>query len=130
MEDLKIVVDGKEYNVKVEELDNKLRVHFDGEVFEVETKSAIQEQLTEEIREKEVEGGKSIIRAPLPGIVFSVDVKLNEKVKKGEKLFTLMAMKMENEIVSPIIGTVKEIRVKKNESVNKGDILAVIEQII
>ena len=72
MEDLKILVDGKEYNVKVEELDNKLRVHFDGEVFEVETKSAIQEQLTEEIREKEVKGGKSIIRAPLPGIVFAM----------------------------------------------------------
>ena len=44
MQDLKVNIDGKEYNVKVEELDSgKLKVHFNGETFDVETKDDIQE---------------------------------------------------------------------------------------
>lgn len=127
MQDLKVNIDGKEYNVKVEELDSgKLKVYFDGETFEVETKSDIEKGLFEEVEEKGLGGGKGVIVAPLPGIVFSIDVKVNEKVKKGKKLISLMAMKMENEIIAPINGKVKEIKVKKGDTVNKGDVLIIL----
>jgi len=126
MQDLKVKIDGKEYEVKVEELDSgKLKVYFSGETFEVETKSDIEKQLFEEF-EEEGSSGERIIVAPLPGIVFSVDVKVGEKVKKGKKVMSLMAMKMENEIVAPINGKIKEIKVKKGDTVNKGDKLMVL----
>jgi len=127
MQDLKVNIDGKEYNVKVEELDSgKLKVYFDGETFEVETKSDIEKQLFEEVEEQSLGGGKGVITAPLPGIVFSVDVKKGDKVKKGKKVISLMAMKMENEITAPITGVVKQIKVKKGDTVNKGDVLLVL----
>ena len=126
MQDLKVNIDGKEYNVKVEELDSgKLKVYFDGETFEVETKSDIEKQLFEETEEQGSSDG-NIVVAPLPGIVFSVDVKVGDKVKKGKKVFSLMAMKMENEITASINGIVKQIKVKKGDTVNKGDVLLVL----
>lgn len=127
MQDLKVNIDGKEYNVKVEEIDSgKLKVYFDGEIFEVETKSDIEKQLFEEVEENSAGKEKGVVTAPLPGIIFSVDVKEGDKVKKGKKLISLMAMKMENEITSPINGKVQKIRVKKGDTVNKGDILALV----
>ena len=126
MQDLKVNIDGKEYNVKVEELDSgKLKVYFDGETFEVETKSDIERQLFEET-EDQSSGGGNVITAPLPGIVFSVDVKVGDKIKKGKKVISLMAMKMENEISAPVNGKVKQIKVKKGDTVNKGDVLLVL----
>ncbi|MBS3098313.1 biotin/lipoyl-binding protein [Candidatus Woesearchaeota archaeon] len=128
MEDLIIKVDGKEYNVKVEETeDGKIRVHCGGDVYEVETKSNVQSEVTEEIKRRGVKENKDIIVAPLPGTIFSVDVKKGDKVKEGDKLVSLMAMKMESEIVAPKEGKVNEVKVKKNDSVNKGDILVIIE---
>lgn len=127
MQDLKVNIDGKEYTIQVEELDSgKLKVYFEGETFEVETKSDIEKQLSEGTEEKSSAKEKGVVTAPLPGIVFSVDAKAGEQVKKGKKLMSLMAMKMENEIKSPINGKIKEIRVKKGDTVNKGDILAVV----
>ncbi len=127
MQDLKVNIDGKEYNVKVEELDSgKLKVYFNGKTFEVETRSDIEKQLFEEMEEKGSAREKGIITAPLPAIVFSVDVKVGDKVKKGKKLVSLMAMKMENEITAPLDGRVEKIKVKKGDTVNKGDILMVI----
>ena len=97
MEEIIVKVDGKEYKVKVEECDDgKVRVHCDGDVYELETrKESAEEDGIKEIEKKKIkEGGANIIEAPLPAIVFSVDVKVGDKVKKGDKLLSLMAMKM------------------------------------
>lgn len=128
MENLIVNIDGKEYIVKVEELDDKkLRVHFSGEVFTVETKEDIPEEVEGYIEKKGGEIGKNIIRAPLPGTIFSVLVKKGQKVKKDQTLLKLIAMKIENDITATKDGSVKDIRVKKNDGVNKGDILVILE---
>ena len=129
MEEIKIKVDGKEYTAQVEETnEGKLRIHCDGDVYEVETKEKILEEIESGLEKKEnSKEDKSVVKAPLPGIVFSVDVKKDQKVKKGQPLLSLMAMKMENEIASPKDGTIKDIKVKKDDSVNKGDVLIIIE---
>ena len=127
MQDLKVKIDGKEYAVKVEELDSgKLKVYFNGETFVVETKSDIAKELFEETVGSESINTKGTITAPLPGIIFSIDVKVGDKVKKGKKLISLMAMKMENEITSPADGKIKQIKVKKGDTVNKGDVLIIL----
>ena len=51
---------------------------------------------------------------------------MGKKVKKGDSLFVLEAMKMEKVITAPIPGTVVEFNVKKGQAVNKGDVLAEI----
>ena len=128
MEDLIVNINGKEHRVKVEETeDGKIKVHHNGESYEVETKGDIQPAIKEEIEKKETKEEKKTITAPLPGTVSEIKVKKGDKVKEGQPLLKLIAMKMENEIASPISAAVKEIKVKKNANVNKGDILIVLE---
>lgn len=75
---------------------------------------------------KELIAEKGIVRAPIPGVIISIDVELEQEVETGESLLVLEAMKMENEIHSPVKGRVNEIRVSKGDRVNRDDILVVI----
>ena len=129
MEEIVIRVDGKEYHVLIEETEEgKILVHCEGEVYEVETKKDVEQSAVERLHKKQAtEEGKLEITAPLPGIIYDIKVKEGAKVGQGQSLFTLMAMKMENDITTPRDGIIKEIKVKKNDNVNKGDVLAVLE---
>jgi pyruvate carboxylase subunit B len=66
------------------------------------------------------------ILAPMPGMIIRYLVKVEDKVKAGDTLLILEAMKMQNNIPAPIDGVVKAINFGAGDSVNKGDILAVI----
>ena len=129
MEEIVVKVDGKEYKVFVEETEEgKVLVHCGGEVYEVETKKDAEQSAVERLHKKQkTEEGILEITAPLPGIIYDIKVKQGAKVEQGQSLFTLMAMKMENDITAPRAGIIKEIKVKKDDNVNKGDVLAALE---
>ncbi|MEM8524407.1 MAG: biotin/lipoyl-containing protein [Bacteroidota bacterium] len=67
------------------------------------------------------------IKAPMPGLVLSVEVADGQAVNKGEALLILEAMKMENVIKSPGGGIVKSIAVKQGTAVEKGAVLIEFE---
>jgi len=128
MEELTVKVDNKEYKVFVEETeDGKILVHCGNDVYEVEAKKDAVTSAIERLQKKTSEGDGSEIKAPLPGIIYDVKVKEGSEVKQGTSLFSLMAMKMENDITAPRDCKIKEIKVKKDDSVNRGDVLALIE---
>ena len=129
MEDITIKVDGKEYDVKVEETDDgKILVRCNGDVYEVESTQDKEAAIFNRVKKEKIEdAGKAVVTAPLPGTIYEVKVKKRDKVKEGQSLIKLIAMKMENDITAPRSGTVKEINVKNNDNVNKDDILAIIE---
>ena len=64
-----------------------------------------------------------IIKADMQGTIMDTLTKKGKKVKKGDSLFVLEAMKMENVVTAPIGGVIKEFNIKKGQPVNKGDIL-------
>lgn len=70
-------------------------------------------------------GGETVC-APMPGTILSVNVQNGASVKKGDVLFILEAMKMENEIMAPCDGTVASVNVQNNASVETGATLCVI----
>jgi glutaconyl-CoA/methylmalonyl-CoA decarboxylase subunit gamma len=124
MDEIKVKIGGKEHKVKVEQTpDGKIRVHHEGEVFELEPG---QSSIPESMLRKDGKG-ESMVVAPLPGIVYSVEVKKGDMVKKGQVLLTLVAMKMENDVIATRDGKIKSIEVKKNQTVNRGDVLVEIE---
>ena len=67
------------------------------------------------------------IESPMPGTMLNVNVKPGDSIKKGQVMFILEAMKMENEIMAPHDAQVLEVRVAKGATVNTGDVLAVIQ---
>jgi len=67
------------------------------------------------------------ITAFIPGIVSKIYVKKGKRVKAGEKLLILDAMKMRNDVVSPVDGIIKQINVKEGVNVTKKDILIEIQ---
>jgi len=78
-------------------------------------------------RKKNVPQNNNFISAFIPGTIRNIYVKIGEKVKKGDKLLVLEAMKMKNIINSPIGGVIKSINVKENQSVAKNDLLIEIQ---
>jgi pyruvate carboxylase subunit B len=67
------------------------------------------------------------ITAPLPGMIVDVKKKVGEKVKAGETVMVIEAMKMMNNLISTVDGTVMEVKCETSDSVSKGDLLMVIE---
>ena len=63
-------------------------------------------------------GADRTLRAPMPGIVLSIEVQPGQKVRKGAGLMVIEAMKMENEIRAPFDVEIKRIAVQVGESVN------------
>jgi len=63
------------------------------------------------------------ITAFIPGTIVKVYVKENHKVKEGETLLDLHAMKMNNHLLSPVNTVVKKIHVKQGDRVTKNQLL-------
>lgn len=67
------------------------------------------------------------VTAPMPGLLKAVFFAENAHVRKGETLFTLEAMKMENAIASPVSGVLHSVRTDEGRPVEKGSILCIVE---
>ena len=73
-----------------------------------------------------VTGAGEAVTAPMPGNILKVNVNVGDKVKEGQVLVVLEAMKMENEIMAPKNGTVTQVVVSKGSTVDTGAPLVVI----
>ena len=69
---------------------------------------------------------KGDVTSAMPGTIVEVMVSVGGKVKAGDPILVIEAMKMENEVPAPTSGTVKAIHVKKGDSVNPDEALVEI----
>ena len=74
-------------------------------------------------RPKKEDGNKGHIGAPMPGNVLVISVKVDDKVKPGDVLLTIEAMKMETSIYAKHGGTVSKLHVEPGVSVDAKDLL-------
>jgi pyruvate carboxylase len=63
------------------------------------------------------------IKSVIPGTVVKIYVEEGQKVKEGDLMMILEAMKMKNKIYFPIDGTVKKIYVSEEERVPKDHLM-------
>ena len=110
----------------------KYRVNVNGSLYEVEieemqapaTMSAAKPAAAPAAPAAAGAGAK--VNAPMPGTILDVRVQNGAKVKKGDVLVILEAMKMENEILAPCDGTVTSVCVKKGDSVETQALICTI----
>jgi pyruvate carboxylase subunit B len=74
----------------------------------------------------EAEVGGTAVKAPMPGLIIRYDVKIGDKVKAGDNIVVLEAMKMAIDLPAPVDGTVKLIKFKDGDNVARDDVLAVV----
>jgi len=130
-----IKIGDKVYQVEISELpENLLTVKIDDREYffsQDELGELISfEDLKEPSKKNEIISGgleQKEIKSPIAGTISAIYVKKGEKIKPGQKVITLISMKMENEIISESFGQVKEIKVKENQFVNSGDILIILD---
>ncbi len=75
-------------------------------------------------RAGEVEASEDRLCAPMPGKVIAVHVTRGERVRRGQALLVIEAMKMQHTIVAPHDGIVEEVRYRIGDQVDEGEILA------
>jgi oxaloacetate decarboxylase alpha subunit/pyruvate carboxylase subunit B len=73
----------------------------------------------------EVGAGVTMI-APMPGMIVSYEKKAGDRVKKGDTVVILEAMKMENALPSPADGVIKAVNFKSGDTVPKNAVLCII----
>jgi len=67
------------------------------------------------------------IVAPMPGLIKGISIKQGSSVRKGDQLYILEAMKMENIIKAPITGIITTLSINSEVAVEKGSLLCIIE---
>ena len=71
--------------------------------------------------------GPGAVKAPLPGVVLSIPVKVGDAVTASTTVLMLEAMKMENAVMAGRDGKVASINVNPGDSVLEGSVLLTIE---
>jgi propionyl-CoA carboxylase alpha chain len=74
-------------------------------------------------RRTDVAGGCT---APMTGVVRAINVAAGDRVKKGQVLLVLEAMKMEHELTAQAEGVVREVRVEIGQMVDPDAVLVVV----
>lgn len=101
----------------------KLELKINGRVYSVEAKDKL-DLLLEKLG---INGSNpSIIKqvkAPMPGLILSINAVEGKEIKMGDAILVLEAMKMENIIKSPGDGVVKKVEVSEGDSVEKNQVL-------
>jgi len=124
-----VVVNGKKYRVEVEEISiGSFRVNVNGkeEIIDIAEEKGIPLKKVEEKAETAKPTESNAIKAEMSGSIVKILVNVGSKVKSGDPLLVLEAMKMENEVVAPFDGVVEKIFVKEGDRVQQGDLLVVI----
>jgi biotin carboxyl carrier protein len=118
-----ILLDGRVFEVTVENHSGRLLLRANGREFSVEIFDPRAWRRAHGAG-VELEGRQQLV-APMPGKIVRVLVKAGEQVTAGQGLLVIEAMKMQNEVRSPKSGTVEKLA-REGQTVNAGEVLAVV----
>lgn len=141
-------VQGVDYEVEIEEVEGNIaKVNVNGIPFEIEMQRPINAAKHPTIVKPKVAApvqpapsaapapkpqaaaaptSGNALKAPLPGTITSVNVKVGDTVNVGDVVIILEAMKMQNNIEAETAGTITAINVTPGDSVMEGSVLLTI----
>lgn len=135
MKKFKVTVNGKSYEVDVEELGTAASatpvtpapapVATAAPTPPPAPAAAVASPATQEVPKGPIPDSAVVVKAPMPGKISAIKQE-SGSVTRGSVLLVLEAMKMQNDIPAPQDGTLTEVRVAVGDNVKTGDVLAVI----
>lgn len=142
MRNFKFKINGHDYEVNIKNVDDNLaELEVNGSPYTVEVDKPLENNKTPKLirsvsfpstdthpslaKTSSPQGPKGVghIKAPLPGVILDIYIKVGDRVKEGQKLMILEAMKMENLIESDKEGIITSVARQKGDSVMEGDLL-------
>ena len=156
MKTYKYIVQGVDYEVEIAEVEGKIaRVNVNGIPFEIEMQKPINAAkhpalaatkrtataapaeapaapaaapvaAAKPAAQPAAAGAGNALKAPLPGTINAINVKVGDKVNVGDVVVVLEAMKMQNNIEAEYAGTVTSILVNQGDTVMEGAVMLTI----
>jgi biotin carboxyl carrier protein len=143
MKKFSFTIRGNKYDVELHNIEENIaEVEVNGSRYEVEIHKEIktsktpklvraraehsQESATPQSTRKATAPSVGGIRAPLPGTILEVKVKVGDEIRVGDTLLIMEAMKMENNIKADKAGKISLLNVNVGDSVLEGDLLVEI----
>jgi acetyl/propionyl-CoA carboxylase alpha subunit len=119
-----MILDGRSVAIVWEHLEgDAVRITIEGQVYDarlMDKSALLRERLGMSVAEEATERE---VRAPMPGLVLDVLVEAGMRVRAGDGLIVLEAMKMENELRAASDGIVRVVHVVAGEAVQKNAVL-------
>lgn len=143
MKKFSFTIRGNKYDVELLNLEDSLaEIEVNGSKYEVEIHKEMKTNKTPKLTRPKVfpssdadkaktsnpsaKKGAGAIKAPLPGTILELKVKVGDEVKSGDLLLIMEAMKMENNIKADKNGKITAVKINTGDSVLEGDILVEI----
>lgn len=121
-----IIKDNKSYSLELLSVNKEEKTFFvkvNGDKYKFNVKDQFDELLHSLGMDNMTSKKVADLKAPMPGLVLEIAVKVGQEVAKGDTLLILEAMKMENVIKSPTDGVIKSIAVNKADTVEKNQLI-------
>ena len=126
MRKFRITVDGRSYNVVVEDLGEGAEAAHSAPAAPTRVGPALTPATPPPAAAPSAAASPGSVVAPLGGVVDSIDVKLGSVVAIGDKVATIEAMKMKNDVRSHAAGKITSIAVVVNQGVETGQVLMTV----
>ena len=135
MKNFKFRIHDNNYNVKIvsqegNEIDLEVNVNYYTVKMKEEIKKTKTPTLVRSASKRPAEplkvnpsSSKTKIVAPIPGTVLSIDVKVGDTLKVGDRMLVLEAMKMENNIVCEKAGTITSLNISVGQQVLQDEVM-------
>ena len=140
MKNFKFTIRGNIYEVDIKKMeDNQAKIEVNGTVYNVEINKEQSLSKTPILRRTAVKhpaGSDKInkssdtvfkVKAPLPGNVLQIFVKVGDEISKGGKLLQYEAMKMENDVLAEKDGIIESVNVSVGDTILQDDVLVQIK---
>ena len=141
MKKFKFTIQGNQYEVEIKNFEDGIaKLEVNGTYYKVEVEKRTTTTKTPVLRRSPIatpsnaheiqktNGNIFKVKAPLPGNILQVFVKVGDQIKKNDPLLLYEAMKMENKLLSEKEGIVKAIKVHPGDAVLQEDLLIELEQ--